>query len=116
MNTWLVTRPSKPKETTCEADASNDDRRQAPFRDWDSVIGIKLGYIALLGKNYVDACTHHPYDHTEEGKAANSGVETVDLLEDDRICCQEKVEESVDEGHIDGLWITLAPNICKNNR
>ena len=97
MDVRSVTRPTEPEEPSCKADTSNNHWRQPPLRDRNSIVGFKLLDVAALSGYHKTTGCYHANNHSEIWQAANAWIETMRLLEHNRICCQEQVKQAVDK-------------------
>lgn len=64
---------------------------ETPFGNGDAVVGIELPDIPWLEHDDEKPSDELPNDHTKIGKPAHALVESVDLLENNRICRHEQV-------------------------
>lgn len=101
VNRFFVSRPAKPKETKGEEHAANHDRWQAPFRNWNTTIGLQL---LVVGSRIVDDVAsndEYAHNHAEKGQTCHTGGHMMYTLEYERIGCEEAVEEAVNERHVE---------------
>jgi hypothetical protein len=84
-----VSGPAEPEEPARKGNATSDDFRQAPLRDWDVVVRLELPRVAWLAQNHHAASQKLAGDHPEERKAADTLGHVVIFLEDERISRQE---------------------------
>lgn len=86
--------PAKPEDTNRKGDTSNNDGWQTPFRHGNVVIAFKLLDIRWLNDDHENGRANFTDNQTKVWKTANTLVETVDLLENDRIERQQKIEDT----------------------
>jgi len=82
MDIFAVAGPSEPKDTNGEENTTDDGWWKTPLGDRHVVVGGELLVVARLEDDHVNTGKQLSDDHAEEGKAADTLVEAVDLLED----------------------------------
>ena len=97
-----IARPAEPEETGGEGDTAGDDGWETPLRDGDTVVGIELARVPRLLEDDGNTGEDLTSNHAKEGQAGDTGSHVVDTLEDHGVGRQEEVENSVNEGHVDG--------------
>jgi hypothetical protein len=81
----FVAGPFKCKKTNDEARTTNNGRRDAPFRDRDSVISGQLSDVGRLEKGNEDSTKHRPNNGTESWVSATTETNPMYLVEDNGI-------------------------------
>src|SRR6478735_475299 len=94
--------PSKPEDTNGKGNTTSHDVRQTPFGNRNAIVGSKLANVPRLLSNGCSTSDELTNNHTEEAKTGLTRAEAVNANKDKRVGSKEKVEESIDETHVDG--------------
>lgn len=89
MHVSSISRPAEPEKAQAEGHAADDGRWKAPFRNGNAIVRRELSVVVTLGEDDICASQQHPEHHPEVREAADTGIEAVNLLENDRIGCKE---------------------------
>lgn len=101
MDTFLISRPSKPEEADSKGHSSSHDMRKSPFRHVSTAVCRELSSIPRLGQNDRNATYYLPNNHSKIWKATHPFSKAVYSLEDDRIGRHKQVQKSIKESGIE---------------
>ena len=101
MDIFFVARPAEPEQTTREGHTTDDCRWETPFRNSNAIIRSQFLIVVALRIGDISTSKQHAKHHSKIRQSTNAWVEMVGLLEDDGVGCEEEIEETVDEGHVD---------------
>ena len=89
-----------PENPNREHDSANHTRHQAPFGDGDVVVCFDFLGVRSLEAEDEGGARYQADDQADKGESVNTGSHAVDLAEDNRVCLQQSVCQSINERHV----------------
>lgn len=80
--------------------ATHDTGEQTPFRNRNVVVFLQLLDVRLLETEHEQCAGYQAENQTEKGKAVHAGGHAIYLAEDNWVCLQQGIGQSINEGHV----------------
>lgn len=94
--------PSEPKDTAGKRNATNHHVRQSPLGNGNAVVGLELAVVPRNLENDGEGRNKLTDDQAKEGETGLTQVEAMDTDENQGVCGKEKVEQPINEAHVNG--------------
>lgn len=89
-----------PENPNREHHSANHTRHQAPFGDGDVVVCLNFLGVRSLETEDEGGARYQADDQADKGESVNTGCHAVDLAEDNWVCLQQSVCQSINERHV----------------